>query len=185
MNAPDHRPSARLAPLLAQLTTSLDLALERMDGLTDEEFWWRPEPDAATAARTPKGRLRPAPLPDDSPRTRTIVLLTGHLGEGALLRADYTTGTHALTPKDITWPATADEAAPFLRHAFTHWHDALASLPDADLDVIGRSAYPWGLDRRLPVLDIAWWVTRELIHHTAEIAFIRDLYARRQVRGGR
>ena len=40
-----------------------------------------------------------------------------------------------------------------------------------------KSAYPGGLDPTLPLLDIVWWVNKELIEHTAEIWFVRDLYA--------
>jgi hypothetical protein len=50
-------------------------------------------------------------------------------------------------------------------------------MTDSDLDTVGRSAYPGGLDPTLPLLDIVWWVNKELIEHTAEIWFVRDLYA--------
>lgn len=169
----------RLAPLLAQLDTSLALALERIDGLTDEEFWWLPEPDASTLAPNAQGKLRPAPLPDESPRTRTIALLIGHLGDMGIMRADYTNGGHTLTPDDLDWPDNATDGISFLRDSWATWRDALSSLEDHELDVVGRSAFPWGLDPGLPIIDIAWWMNRELIHHTAEIAFVRDLYARR------
>jgi DinB superfamily len=171
--------SPRMAPLLAQLDTSLELALGRMRGLDDDEYWWLPEPGAATLVPDARGALRPMPLPDDSPRTRTIALLTGHLGEIAILRADYTTGERRLAREDVEWPATVVDGLEFLRHGWALWRAALSSLEDSELDVVGRSAMPWGLDPTLPILDIAWWMNRELIHHTAEIAFVRDLYARR------
>lgn len=167
--------------MLTQLDTSLDIALNRMDGITDDEYRWLPEPDASTVERDDSGRLRPKPLPDDAPRTRTIILLTGHLGEMALQRADYTTGGHNLGINDVTWPETADAGIEFLRHSWSVWRAALNSLEDRELDVVGRCDFPHGLDPTVPVLDIAWWMNRELIHHTAEIAFVRDLYARRPV----
>lgn len=168
----------RLAPLMTQLDTSLDMAVARMAGLTDDEYWWLPEPSAATLVRV-DGRLVPATVPDDTPRTRTVALLIGHLGEMGTLRADYTTGSHSLTRADLTWPDNAADGLAFLRTGWQAWRDALTSLADAELDVVGRSAFPMGLDPQVPILDIAWWMNRELIHHTAEIAFIRDLYARR------
>jgi len=167
---------ARLEPLLKQLDTSLDLAVRRMDGLTDEEFWWRPAPDAVTVVRDADGRLVPAAPADNEPRTRTIVLLMGHLGETALLRADHTTGTHSLARHDVTWPDTAAAGVAFLTDGWAEWRAALVSLADWELDVVGRSSFPQGLDPELPILDIVWWMNRELIHHTAEIAFVRDLY---------
>jgi DinB superfamily len=171
--------SPRLAPLLAQLDTSLAMALDRMQGLSDDEFWWAPAPDAATVAPDGGGHLRPVRPPDDEPRTRTIAWLIGHLGEMALLRADYTDGGHRLTPHDIGWPGTAREGLAFVRDGWARWRAALESLPDRELDLVGRSDFPWGLDRELPILDIVWWMNRELIHHAAEVAFVRDLYATR------
>ncbi len=50
---------------------------------------------------------------------------------------------------------------------------------DEDLDTVGRSAFPLRRDPELPLLDIVWWMNRELIHHTAEVAFVRDLYTTR------
>lgn len=167
---------ARLRPLLTQLDTSLDLAVRRMDGLTDEEFWWRPARDAVTVVRDADGRLVPDAPADNEPRTRTIALLLGHLGEMAVLRADYTTGTHGLTRRDLTWPDRAETGLRFLTDGWAAWRAALVSLADWELDVVGRSSFPQGLDPELPILDIVWWMNRELIHHTAEIAFVRDLY---------
>jgi hypothetical protein len=169
----------RIAPLLAQLDMSLALALERLQGVTDEEFLWAPSVGAATVARGDDGRLGPVPVPDGDPRTRTIALLAGHLGEMALMRADYTNGDHRLTRDDITWPDRGSAGIEFVRDGWGRWRGAIADLDDAELDVVGRCDWPRGLDPTLPILDIVWWMNRELIHHTAEMAFVRDLYATR------
>lgn len=50
-------------------------------------------------------------------------------------------------------------------------------MTDQDAETIGRSQFPDGLDRELPLMDIVWWQNRELIHHGAEMACLRDLYA--------
>ncbi len=169
----------RMAPLLAQLDTSLGLALERLEGLTDDEFFWPPAPKAATVAPDKDGRLRPIPVPDDGRRTRTIALLIGHLGEMAELRADYTDGEHRLTREDVDWPASASGGIAFLANGWARWRSAISALFESDLDIVGRCDFPGGLDRQLPIIDIVWWMNRELIRHTAEIAFVRDLYATR------
>jgi hypothetical protein len=57
------------------------------------------------------------------------------------------------------------------------WRDGLATMTEQDLDVVGRSAYPRGLDPTLPLIEIVWWVNKELLFHAAEIWFVRDLYA--------
>jgi hypothetical protein len=42
---------------------------------------------------------------------------------------------------------------------------------------LGANAYPHGLHPELPLIEIVWWVTKELTWHAAEIWFMRDLYA--------
>jgi hypothetical protein len=53
-------------------------------------------------------------------------------------------------------------------------------MTDDDLDTVGRSAYPGGLDPELPLIDIVWWVTKELTWHAAEIWYVRDQFAARR-----
>jgi hypothetical protein len=42
--------------------------------------------------------------------------------------------------------------------------------------VPGYGQFPFGLDPQLPFIGIVWWTNRELIHHLAEVALLRDLY---------
>jgi hypothetical protein len=59
-------------------------------------------------------------------------------------------------------------------HAGRGWPVAgrVAGMTDEDLDTVGRSAYPHGLDPKLPRIDIVWWVAKELVWHSAEIWFV-------------
>jgi hypothetical protein len=57
------------------------------------------------------------------------------------------------------------------------WRTGLDQMTDTDLDTVGRSAFPWGLDPQLPLIEIVWWVNKELIYHAGEIWLMRDLYA--------
>jgi hypothetical protein len=52
----------------------------------------------------------------------------------------------------------------------------LEGLTDEQLDQPGFGQYPWGLDPELPFIGIVWWTNRELIHHLAECALLRDLW---------
>ena len=171
----EHPP--RLRPLLALWDTSRDWLLWRLEGVTDDEWLWEPGPRAWTVRpvgerwQRDSGRDR-----DPTDTVRTIAWLAGHLGEAGLLRADWTTGSHSREPDAVEWPGTAAHGIDFLRTGLDAWRDALGQLSDEELDVVGRSAYPWGLDPQLPILDIAWWNTRELIHHGADISVVRDLY---------
>ena len=51
------------------------------------------------------------------------------------------------------------------------------------LDKPGFGQYPYGLDPELPFIGIVWWTNRELIHHLAECALLRDLWRARSAQG--
>ncbi|HEY3072537.1 MAG TPA: DinB family protein [Candidatus Limnocylindrales bacterium] len=170
----------RLAPFLAQWDYMSEQLLARLQGITDEEYLWEPAPVVWTV-RPRDGRGEPdqtawAPEPEAAP-PRTLAWSIGHLGWGSLIRADWLVGSHSLMPGDADWPTSAADGVTFLRTGLAAWRDGIGTMTDPDLDTVGRSAYPGGLDPTLPLLDIVWWVNKELIEHTAEIWFVRDLYA--------
>ena len=181
-----HRP-AEITLLAAQLDTTLEFFWERLGGLTDEEYLWEPGPGAwnlrpREQQRTSRGQgaggwvwefeprdPRPAPL-------RTIAWLMWHLSEMCLGRADWTNGEHRVLPDDVPCAPTADEAVAQLKDAFARWRSVFDDLDPGEYELVGRSQYPGGLDPDLPLRDILWWQNREIIHHTAEIGLLRDLY---------
>lgn len=173
---------SRLAPFLAQWDYVTEQLFNRLEGLTSQELLWKPASGAWTVERQSDGSTRPtsesswwAPEPDAEP-PRTLAWSMGHLGAGSLIRADWLVGDHAMI--DVSdWPMTASEAVPFLRDGLQAWRSGLDQMSDEDLDTVGRSAYPHGLDPQLPLLDIVWWVNKELLWHAAEIWYVRDLYA--------
>ena len=184
---PDAPP--RLAPFLAQWDWMSMQVLARLEGLTDHELLWEPTPSVLTVRPDGDGLGRPdahglSPTPDPIP-PRTLAWSIGHLGSGTLGRADWLVGSHSLETETLPWPLTADEAIPFLRRGLDAWRGGLGTMTDADLDTVGRSAYPHGLDPQLPLLDIVWWVNKELIEHATEIWFVRDCYLVRQADGSR
>jgi hypothetical protein len=165
--------------LLAQFDTSVEALRERLAGVDDLEWRWEPGPRAWTVRPVEGGWRRDREDERDPAGTvRTIAWLAGHLAEMGLLRADYTDGDYELTPYGLCtqWPGTAAEGVDFLFEGLGRWRATLSRMADEDLDMVGRSQMPWGLDPQLPLLDIVWWVNRELIHHAAEIAYVRDLY---------
>lgn len=184
---PDAPP--RLAPFLAQWDYVAEQLFARLEGLTDEELLWEPTPETWTV-RTGRngGSVRSsdsawwAPTPDAEP-PRTLAWSMGHLGAGSLIRADWLVGSHQMI-EGPDWPVTAEAAIVFLREGLDSWRSGLDEMSDEDLDTVGRSAYPGGLDPQLPLMDIVWWVNKELLWHAAEIWLVRDLYAfsNRQIR---
>ena len=170
----------RLRPLLALWDTSADELFARLEGVDDEEWTWEPAPGTFSVRRQGDGwRHDPPGGFGGPPSLRAIAWTAGHLAELGLLRADWTTGRHALQPDDLAWPGTAAEGVAFLREGLDAWRAALDRVDDADLDTVGRCAFPHGLDPHLPLLDIVWWNTRELVHHAADLMTVRDLYSAR------
>jgi hypothetical protein len=125
---------------------------ERLEGLTEEEYRWEPGPGVAT-----------------------IAWRTGHIAE--LLAEDRNAAWLGVPgrPGPTGVPMTARDALTSLDGAFAVWADVLAVVPEESLaEPIGPVGGPYGDDTRrsfvLHVLD-------ELIHHGAEVALVRDLWA--------
>jgi hypothetical protein len=177
----------RLKPLLAQFDFARERLLGRLEGLSDAEYFWEPAPGCWSVRRRGEQRTSASygrewvleyvsRQPDPGPLT-TIAWRMCHLAGGLEARADYTIGTKALAWEDREVAGNAAAAITNLERAFARWRDALVPTTDADLDEVGRSSLPWGLDPGLPFLDICWWVNQEVLHHGGEIALLRDLYA--------
>jgi hypothetical protein len=176
---------ARLIQWLAMWDYIVEVLTERVKGLTDEEFLWEPAKEAWTVRPNPNGGRNLvdvevwAPTGDPAP-PRTIAWSMGHLGSGVATRADWLVGSHSVTNEDFEWPLTADAGVAFMFDGLSAWRTGLATMTDEDLDTVGRSAYPGGLDPELPLIDIVWWVTKELTWHAAEIWYVRDQFAARR-----
>jgi hypothetical protein len=180
----------RVGVLLDQFDTSWEMARERLDGLTDDEYLWEPAPGAlsirpAAEIRTfalGRGDWRlewPRPEPDPPP-PRTIAWLLGHLFDGFLGRYEWTFGPRQADPLTLaTFTPSASEAVARLGAVLGDWKAGIAGLTDDQLDGPGYGQYPVGLDPQIPFIGIIWWTNRELIHHLAEVAFLRDLYQAR------
>ena len=171
----------RLAPFLAQWDHVQTQVLGRLAGLTDAELLWEPAPRVLTVRMGADGIARPdaygLPPTPDALLPRTLAWSIGHLGSGTLVRADWLVGEHRLLDEEVPWPTEAGAAVSLLRRGLDAWRQGIGSMTDGDLDTVGRSAYPHGLDPQLPLLDIVWWVNKELIEHASEIWLMRDLYA--------
>jgi hypothetical protein len=164
-----------LAPLLAQWDTSLAMLLERLHGLTDAEYRWAPAPGAADLVADADGVLRVDYGADA--RTRTIAWTLGHLADMCWTRADYVDGAHDAPVDEQPFPGTAAEAVADVTAAAARWRSAVARASAEQAVQVGYSAWPPGMDRDLPFVDIVWWMNRELIAHGSDASTVRDLYA--------
>lgn len=183
----------RLGALVDQFDQSREIAQDRLAGLTDDEYLWEPVPgmwsvrrraDAVTPNPLGAGdwvldNTMPEPAPEPPPVT-TIAWRIGHLTSGFAGRWEYTFGDRSADPDAIVdFAGTADDGLAALWRACDAWRAGLVSLTAEQLGVPGYGQYPYGLDPHLPLLGIVWWVNRELIHHLAEVALLRDLYRAR------
>ena len=180
----------RVGLLLAQLETSVQITRDRLTGLTDDEYFWEPAP-GAWSVRRPGESTAPEPLgpgewlldwgrrPDPEPVT-TIAWRLGHLISMFHGRYDWTFGTRSIPlDRDTDFSPSADGALAQLWAAAERWGTGVAGLTDEQLDTVGFGQWPGGLDPKLPIISIVWWLNREFIHHAAEVALLRDLHARR------
>jgi DinB family protein len=154
----------------------------RMTGLTEDEYRWEPVPDcwsvrprgdgsfaADGEAMTYRSDGRPDPFTTLSWRLHHITELLGTARNGRMLgRPD--------APAAATDPAgTAAGALARLADAYAAWRSVVAGLPARTLtEPMGAAAGAFAESTSrafvLHVLD-------ELIHHGAEAALLRDLYA--------
>lgn len=164
--------------LVAQLDFYWDYSLmPRLDGLTDEEFLWEPVDDCWTVRVAPDGDPTidwqwPAPEP---PPITTIGWRLAHVAIGCFgLRASSHFGDGSLTLETARWPATADEALTALTTHHREWRDGIGSLDDdALLRPVGPAEGPWA---EHPMAALVLHINREVMHHGAEVALLRDLY---------
>lgn len=187
-----HPPEAEL--VLTQLSEQLEFhwnsqARPRLEGLSDEEYRWEPvagcwnvRPRGTSSAPVQGGSGAMTidfafPEPDPAPVT-TIAWRLGHLIVGI-----FGARAHAHfsgPPADyLTWDyaATAAEALEQLDAVHAAWVAGVRGLgPAALLRPIGEAEGEWA---EHPMLELVLHINREAIHHLAEIALLRDLWAHR------
>jgi len=161
----------------------------RLDGLTDDEYFWepvanswsiRPRGEGRAALSVGGGRLvmdyafpepSPAPVTTIAWRLAHIIVavfgarVAGHFGGPPV---DYETFGYA---------GTADGALVQLDDAYQAWRSGVSGLGDEGLArACGPSEGPFAENS---MATLVLHINREAIHHGAEVALLRDLYANR------
>ena len=149
----------------------------RLDGLTDDEYFWEPVPGCANL-RVDGERVVRDPIPPgaDPPPVTTIAVRLAHIAvDNFLLRTNHHVGDRSVRVDDVRWPATAGAALALLDEAYAGWHAAVSGL---DEEALARQSVgpPDTLDAEFPFAAVILHVNREVIHHGAEVALLRDLY---------
>jgi len=156
----------------------------RLEGLTDDEYFWEPVPGAWSARPrdTGTGQVGSGPMtidfafppPDPAPLT-TIAWRLAHVNAGVLAMRSASHFGRAATDYD-TWPyaETAAEALAQLDAEYAIWLAGVTALGEAGLDQpCGPAEGPFA---ELPMSALVLHIHRELIHHLAEVCLLRDLY---------
>lgn len=173
--------------LVGQLEFYWDVHLRpRLDGLSDEEYLWEPAEGCWSLRRAPDGgwRLdggRPEPSP---PPVTTIAWRLVHVGATCLANrasaffggAEVPAGADMFDPRLVPadLPGGADAAVAFLERSYRRWHDGIAALDEEGLGrPLGPRGGPYAED---PMAELVAHINREVMHHGAEIALLRDLY---------
>lgn len=171
----------RVQDVSEQLTWHWDAQLRpRLAGITDAEYFWEPTSSAWSVRQTTSGEFAPDwewPAPEPAPVT-TIGWRLCHIWMTFAQRADFHFGGATLTTDQLRWPATASAALKAIDEVATLWRAGVDGLSEADAE--RRSGGPPGtLDGQFPLWAVVLHVNREVIHHGAEVALLRDLYERR------
>jgi DinB superfamily len=161
----------------------------RLDGLTDEEYFWEPVPDCWSIRR--RGDAA-APLsvgagdftmdyarpPRAVEPVTTIAWRLAHLIVGifGLRNASHFGGPPA-DYQTFEYAGSAAGALSQLDHGYAAWVKGVRSL---DADALARPCGPAeGPFADASMASLVLHINREVIHHGAEIALLRDLYLRK------
>jgi DinB superfamily len=158
----------------------------RLEGLTDEEYRW--EPVAGCWNVRPRGTSTTPmavgggdftidfafPAPDPPPVT-TIAWRIGHLVVGVLgSRAASHFGAPPVDYETHEYPGDAAGALAQLDGTYADWMRGVRQLSPEDLRrAVGPAEGQWA-DH--PMAELVLHINREVLHHGAEIALLRDLY---------
>lgn len=161
--------------LARQLEEGYQLIRGRVDGLSDEEFFWEPVPGCWTVRADARGRWAadyPEPPHPEPPPFTTIAWRLVHVAECKLMYHEYAFGNATLTWPDIDSAHTAADAIAALEHGQELIVGDLASLRDGDLD--RPRLTNWG--ELWPTWRILWTMVHHDFQHGGEIGALRDLY---------
>lgn len=149
----------------------------RLEGLTDDEYFWQPVPGCWTLH--PDGSIDFSyPPPQPEPFT-TIAWRLAHVIVGVLAMRNHS--HFGGPPADYqSWPYALDAhtALEQLDAAYANWIAGVRGLDDAALaQPCGPAEGPYA---DFSMATLVLHINREVIHHGAEIACIRDLYTHTQ-----
>lgn len=162
--------------LFEQLGWHWDAQLRaRLEGLTDEEFFWEPAPFCWSVRRI-DGRWMPdRGVEPVTPPFTTIAWRMCHIASVLGARASYHFGDRSWSRDSVSWPGTAVDALALVDRCWDAWKSGVETTPPASFEEHSEGP-PGSLDSQFPLWSVVLHVNREVIHHGAEVALLRDLW---------
>jgi hypothetical protein len=153
---------------------AVGLMRKRLEGLTEEEYFWEPVPHAWTLRRLPDGRWDADyahPDPDPAPFT-TIAWRINHIASCKIMYHEYAFGARKLTFPDLEIPLSPAAAVAMLDEGQALLVADLRGLDDPELEE--SCLTNWG--EAWPRWRIFWTMIHHDLWHGGEIGALRDLY---------
>jgi hypothetical protein len=160
--------------LLEMLDEAYVRLRDRLEGVSDEEFFWQPVPDCWTIYQDPSGRWTyhyAVPEPEPAPVT-TIGWQLVHLGTCKVMYHEWAFGAAKLTFPDLIIPSTAVGAIALLEHGQARLRGELRGIAESRLDEPVKTN--WG--ELWPAWRIFWAMIDHDALHAGAIGHLRDLY---------
>ena len=158
----------------------------RLQGLTDEEYYWEPVDGCWSVRPDDQGVLRidETDLAGGPPPVTTLAWRIMHIAVGVFHTRASTFFGDGSVPADAdmadprhgpaTLPATAAEGLALLEFAYRWWTDGVLTLSEEQLlTPLGPRGHYFG---HLPMAQLVLHLNREAMHHGGEIGVLRDLY---------
>jgi hypothetical protein len=160
--------------LLRQMDAAYAKLVQRVDELDEDEFFWKPVPDAWTLRWMPDGRWSydyAFPDPDPAPVT-TIAWRLNHIATCKVMYHEYAFGPQELTFPSLVIPQTVPVMMAFLEEGQQLLVEDLSGLRDEELEAPRLTN--WG--EEWPTWKIFWTMIDHDAWHGGEIGALRDLY---------
>lgn len=170
--------TSQLSDLLALSDFAGDRLKTRIEGITDDEYFWEPVPDVWTVRKGEDGTMRPdhSSLPPEPAPFTTLAWRLTHLVD--MLQGERTATWIRVSPLEDDGsppvPRNAAEAVDAISHAYDVWRRRLSSVDVSLLpEPMGPIAGPYADES---INSFVLHILDELIHHGAEVGVVRDLY---------
>jgi len=138
-----HRPKTRIELLLAQFDIAVGFFANVVEPFVDDAVClWQPDERSWTVHPPQEGAGSwtadwIVPEPDDV--SATVGWDLWHLGMFLTVAHDGAFGTASVRREDVSWPGSAEAGLVWIKSSFRRWRDAVESLSETDLDVVGRA----------------------------------------------